>query len=91
MIVHNLSAIYRNFQRPATGVGYIGLYLNVVVLARLNWIGVGPEREHLDVSGTGSRTRGGISGNNLKMVAIKLDRKWGRGSHATSRVIVMHF
>jgi hypothetical protein len=95
MIVHNLITIYRDIQIPAAGVRKIGLYLNIIIHTSLDWIGVGPEREHRKVAGTvtGIQTRGAISGNNLQMIAIKLDREWGRGGHVAKRkriVIIVH-
>jgi hypothetical protein len=89
VIVHNLTAIYRDVQIPIAVVGYVGLDLNVIILANLDGIGVGPEREHRQVAGSITRiqTRGTISSDNLQMIAIKLDRKWRRGGHACVTIV----
>ena len=78
MIVHDLGAIYPNLQIAAAGVAYIGLYLDVIILAACNWIGVGPERKHLDVAGRVARIQTGraISSDNLQLIADELDREW---------------
>lgn len=75
IIVHNLLAIDINVQRPLAGVGKVGLDLDVIILATLNRIGVGPERHHLEVAGrvAGIDARRSISGNNLQMLAIEFD------------------
>src|SRR6267142_7002039 len=95
MIVHNLSTIYPNLQIPGTGVGYIGGYLNIIILAGLNWIGIRPERGIMQVRRPVRRVpaRQGVSGYNLQMVARKLDREWRRGMHTTTQspVLIMHF
>src|SRR6266487_3166639 len=95
MIVHDLNAIYPNLQIPVTGVVKIGLDFDVLILATLNWIGVGPEREIRKVAGTvtGIQTRRAISSNNSQMFACKFDSEWRRGMHIWPKglVIIMHF
>lgn len=93
MVVHDLSAVHRNFQIPGAGVGDVRLDLNVVVLAGLNRIGISPQRQHLKIAGriAGISTGRGIASNNLQMVAIKLNREWRRRGRATNFVCIMHF